>query len=123
LRFRILFLIIFGLLIVTGCSQKESAENASIDKVVTVDKYYDSLIVELSGVDSLSVFEILNTSHEVDYVTSSMGIFVRSIDGVAGNTEYFWVFAVNDKVVQTACDKYITGNDDKIKWFYRKIVQ
>ncbi|UCE24805.1 MAG: DUF4430 domain-containing protein [Candidatus Zixiibacteriota bacterium] len=81
----------------------------------------DSLIIEMTGRDSLTVFDILVAAHDVAYLATASGVFVRAIDSIENNNRYFWLFSVNDTVVMEAADKYITSRGDRIRWHYRKI--
>ena len=103
------------ILLLAGCGHKK--ESADKDTEVEVK---DSLVIELEGVDSVSVFELLKEKHQVEYKSSLQGVFVTAIDSVRAGDGYFWVYTVNDKPAQVACDIYITKNGDKIKWLLRK---
>jgi len=116
-RFFYIGLIISVILLLIACSsdrEKPAADKAAVAEVK------DSLVIELEGVDSVSVFDLLKEKHAVDYKSSLQGVFVTAIDSVSGGDGYFWVYAVNDTPAQTACDKYITKNGDRIKWLFRK---
>lgn len=80
----------------------------------------DSLVIELDGVDSMSVFDLLLEKHDVKFKATLQGVFVTAIDSVKGGDGYFWIYLVNDSAAQKACNKYLTRNGDKIKWLLRK---
>ena len=104
-------------LLLDGCGHKKEKATADKDTAVEVK---DSLVIELEGVDSVSVFDILKEKHQVEYKSSLQGVFVTAIDSISAGDGYFWIYTVNDKPAQVACDIYITRNGDKIKWLFRK---
>lgn len=81
----------------------------------------DSVVIELAGIDSQTVFDLLKGGHEVEYKSSAMGIFVTAIDSIENSTSAYWIYSVNDSVPQVACDKYITKNGDLVKWHFQKM--
>ncbi len=83
----------------------------------------DSLMVEFTGADSVSVFDLLRQSHDVDYQPSAMGVFVKAIDSVYSNDRYFWVYSVNDTMAKVAADNYLTSDSDRVVWHFRRIGQ
>ena len=113
-------LIIFAalLLFAAGCSQTDKTETA---KKPVAEEPFDSLIVELRGVDSLTVFDILKSSHRVDFATTAAGVFVKGIDSVENGGDFYWIYSVNDSMAQTAADRYVTTQGDIICWHYRRM--
>ncbi len=108
-------------LLIWGCSSTEdepAGDDANFDA-----RADDSLIIEMTGVDSLTVFDILVAAHEVDYLTTASGVFVRAIDSIENNNRYFWLFSINDTVVMVAADRYVTSDSDRIRWHYRGITR
>lgn len=84
---------------------------------------HDSLVIEMSGQDSLSVFDILRAHHQVDYFSTAAGVFVRAIDSLGGGSQTYWVYSVNDSMAQVASDRYITRDGDLIRWHFRCLEQ
>ena len=66
--------------------------------IVLADGEGDSLVLELSGVDSMSVFEVLRRHHEVNFLSAIKGKFVVSIDLIENSGGYYWVYSVNDSM-------------------------
>ena len=83
----------------------------------------DSLVIELAGVDSTTVLDLLERAHEVEVRGTVTGTFVTSIDSVPARDGYFWVYSVNDSMATVACDKYVTGTGDRVKWHYRNMAR
>lgn len=81
----------------------------------------DSLVIELAGVDSSSVFELTRADYIVIYESSRLGVFVKAIDGKHIGNNHFWLYTVNDTARNVAADKYITRDGDVVKWHLRRI--
>ena len=83
----------------------------------------DSLTVDLTGVDSTTVFDLLRQHHDVEYRSTVTGTFVTSIDKVTVGQGYFWVYSVNDTMATTACDKFMTSSGDRVQWHFRSMAR
>jgi len=81
----------------------------------------DSVVVELTGHGYLSVLELLRETHQVDYKSSTMGVFVTGIDSIENSADYFWVYSVNDTIPEIACDRLITRQGDQVRWRFKSI--
>lgn len=121
---RLAFIIGVLLVFLVACTSEESSrvddDGKAPDTAQTV-VISDSLVIEMKGVDSLSVFDILMANHEVDYLSTAAGVFVRAIDSIEGGARLYWVYSVNDSMGETAADRYITNEGDRIKWHFRRI--
>lgn len=107
-----------------GCSQSDqggSDQSAARALTEAAAEPFDSVVIELRGVDSVTVFEILRRAHEVDFFTTAAGVFVKAIDSLENSNDFFWVYSVNGTMPQVASDKYLTSNGDSIRWHYRSI--
>ena len=119
--------IIRGLLIsailFSGCIERREPSYAKAAKDIdtTQQTNRDSLIIELTGVDSMTVFQLLKSTHDVDYQSSAQGIFVQAIDSIPNGERTYWMYSVNDSMGQVACDQYMTRTGDRIRWHYRKL--
>jgi len=101
-----------------GCSGSNNDKQSSSS--VEDESPVDSLIITVQGVEGKSVFELTQMEHDVKYLSSISGNFVDAIDSIPGNSDYGWMYSVNDSMGQVASDKYITNDGDIIKWHYRK---
>lgn len=113
-------LLVFALvvpLLVAGCGNSD--KQAKADLTTAADKQ-DSLTVELFGLESKSVFDLLAEKHVVRYTWSPTGVFVKEIDSVANGGGYFWVYTVNDSAGTVPADQYQTKNGDRIVWHFRR---
>ncbi len=116
------------LVILTVCAmmisggRKDDADNKRVpdtqNKAELADAA-DSLVLEMDGIDSLSVLDVLQKSHAVRHMTSLKGAYVTRIDDIPNREGYFWVYSVNGEMGAVACDKYLTKKGDKIRWHYR----
>ena len=80
----------------------------------------DSMVIEIKGETGKSILELTCENYKVDYINSSMGVFVKAIDSTAATGKYAWLCSVNDSFVPVAVDAYITNDTDIIEWHYRK---
>jgi len=119
----VLVLMIFLSSILLSCSsgddKADSGDGTVFDSLAI--EYEDSITIELTGRDSVSVFQLLREEHDVEYLATALGVFVKSIDSVENGSRSFWIYTVNDSVSETASDKYITCENDRVRWHYRKI--
>ena len=107
-------------LFIISCSDNSVKTENKPDPAETA-RETDSLIIELTGRDSLTVFELLKEEHQLDYQTTLQGIFIKAIDSMANDDSHFWLYSVNDTMAQIACDKYVTSDGDKIRWIYKAV--
>ena len=80
----------------------------------------DSVVIVLAGEDSVSVLELLQREHRVEFKSSVMGKFVTAVDSLAGDRSVFWVYTVNDTSPMVACDRMLTADGDTVRWHFRK---
>ena len=66
-----------------------------------------------------TVFEVLNSTTNVEYKEyAGMGKIITSIDGVAMNDTYSWLYFVNDKLAMVSVDNYLLTEDSSITFKY-----
>ena len=96
-------LFIVALIILPGCSSggKESKVETRI------------ILPDSSGV---SVFELLNAYHNVEYDETSAGIFIKSIDSIPNTRTSYWLYFVNDTAATVASDRLILQGGEKVEW-------
>lgn len=107
--------IVMSLLACAG--ENQTAQQADTDATAPRS---DSLVIELDGIDSVTVLDLLLATHEVNHRPSVAGAFVTSIDLIENGSDWFWVYSVNDTMARVACDKYVTSNGDRVKWHFRR---
>ena len=125
--FKVRFMILIALLFVACGGDQPVPENDATDTNNTTEttnktlaENSDSLTIELTGIDSVSVLDLLLKAHQVDYRSTLSGAFVTAIDAHENGDDYFWIYTVNDTKVSVACDEYITFDGDRVIWHFRK---
>ena len=116
-------LFILLLLITTaafGCNTEDNKQTKTNSTDTLSSTQVDSFVIELIGIDSLTVLELLQREHHVTGQTSAMGYFVSSIDSISSSRETFWIYTVNDNTPSVACDRYVCTEGDIIKWHLKK---
>jgi hypothetical protein len=98
----------FSVLSLAGCTKETATTETAQAKVV-----------EYQGEDGKSVCDILKNKYQVDATTSDFGMMVNSINGLKATDKEFWLYSVNGKSGEIACDKQTTTNTDKVKWEYK----
>ena len=115
------FLFLVSCILIAACGQNQQAKDA--EPSAAKEPPRDSLTIRLTGSDSVSVFDLLRRSHDVDYQSSAMGVFVKAIDSISSHDHYFWVYSVNDTMARMAADKYLTSDSDRVVWHFRRVGQ
>jgi hypothetical protein len=66
-----------------------------------------------------TAFEALNSTVKVEYKEyAGMGKIITSIDGIASNNTYSWLYFVDDKLAMVSADKYLLTKDSSIIFKY-----
>ena len=66
-----------------------------------------------------TVFDVLNSIATVEYQGyAGMGKMVTSIDSIAQNSSYSWMYFVDDKLASVAADKYALTKDSSFTFKY-----
>ena len=111
-----------ALVLAVSCGKKEDETDTAGDQEIKragLADPADSLILEMTGIDSLTVFDILVKEHEVKHMTSLKGAYVIRIDSISNQGGYYWLYSVNGAMGDVACDKHVTKDSDAIRWHYR----
>jgi hypothetical protein len=98
---------------------KQAAPNPADTALPPVSR--DSVVIELAGKDSVSVFELLRGSHAVCFQSTIGGVFVKQIDSAKNSASAFWIYSVNDTMPKVAADRMLTRTGDRVKWHLRKM--
>jgi hypothetical protein len=118
---RTLTIVISAALLFGSCSGNNEPADRDVNELSGVPAAPDSIVIELIGVDSVSVFELLQAEHEIEYRSTAAGKIVTEIDDVAVGGGYFWLYSVNDSLATVACDIYRTSDGDRVRWHFREI--
>jgi hypothetical protein len=123
IRYARLVTVLFAVLLAVSCGKKEeetdAANQESIKQAGLADPG-DSLILEMAGVDSMTVFDVLAAQHDVKHLSSLKGAYVIRIDSIKNEGGYYWLYSVNGVMGEVACDKHVTKNGDVVRWHYRQ---
>lgn len=117
-------LVLLACLVFVACSEGEKEQSTGEPEeaeLAAVTPAEDSLVIELPGADSMTVFDLLIQTHEVDYINTATGVFVRGIDSVNNSDEFFWLFSIDGDMPQIAADRYMTRDSSVVKWHFRRI--
>lgn len=76
--------------------------------------------VSYQGQEGKTVLELLEAGHAVETEKSDLGVLVKKIDGVGGDSGTFWLYYVDGQPAPMAADKYMTENGQQIEWRYEK---
>lgn len=63
-----------------------------------------------------SLFVQTKSHFKLEYDSQSMGVFVKSIEGVANTKTSYWLYFVNGKPVPKAADAFVPSAGDTIEW-------
>jgi len=122
-RFGFPLSILMALVLAISCGKKNEAADDTADQDIKTSGLADpsdSLILEMTGIDSMTVLDILKREHDVSHMSSLKGAYVIRIDETANEGGYYWLYSVNGVMGEVACDKHVTGTGDVVRWHYRK---
>lgn len=108
-------------LVSCGEQKRTNAGSSGRNNIASEAAKLDSVTIELTGADSVSVFDLLRRAHKVDSYSTAVGEFVSGIDTVKNSARAFWVYSVNDTMPEIASDKKLTKTGDRVVWHYRKL--
>jgi len=103
-----------------GNQRQDDKAQSNTEQKTAVSADRDSVVIELSGADSLTVLDLLLAGHQVAYKSTAAGVFVTAIDSIKNGGGAYWIYSVNDSLPQVACDRYVTKDGDMVKWHFRK---
>jgi hypothetical protein len=63
-----------------------------------------------------SVLTQTKTHYQIEYDSSSVGVFVKSVDGVPQTASAYWLYFINGKGGQVSCEEYLPNAGDTIEW-------
>ncbi|KKQ74263.1 MAG: cell wall anchor domain-containing protein [Berkelbacteria bacterium GW2011_GWB1_38_5] len=77
-------------------------------------------VISYDGQNDKTVLDLLKQTHEVKSESSSVGVFVTSIDGSENQSDSFWMFYVDNQLAPVGPDQYKTKDGEKIEWRYEQ---
>jgi hypothetical protein len=79
------------------------------------------LTASQSGQTALELLEEKAEIETKDY--GEAGMFITSINGVAGDNKHYWAFYVNDEFAQQGVSQTVLESNDIVKFIYEEIDQ
>lgn len=79
------------------------------------------LTASQSGQTALELLEEKAEIETKDY--GEAGMFITSINGVAGDNKHYWAFYVNDEFAQQGVSQTVLESNDVVKFIYEEIDQ
>ena len=55
-------------------------------------------------------------TYPMEYDSSSMGVFVKSVNGFSSTKTAYWLYFINSKPVPKAANDYVPAAGDTIEW-------
>lgn len=98
-----------------------SPADSAIKEILNENIITEKKLTLFAENDNETAFSLLQKNAEIDFEKYDFGVFVKSINGLAGNSEYFWKFFVNDEESMVGADQANLKTGDKVDWIYEKI--
>jgi len=116
----------------SSAGQRLSGMGQETEEVQVKDKIYatPTLSAEIGQQTSIeleaetsdqSAFELLRTKANVAYKEYDFGVYIESINGLAGDDNHYWALYVNGEYAQAGADQTILSQGDRIEFRYEKI--
>lgn len=102
----------------TPTSQTQEKTKAETGTQKQLETQLISLKATMSG---QIAFDLLLASSQVEYDEYDFGVFIKSINGLAGNDKNYWALYVNNEYAQTGADNVTLQKGDKIEFKYEEI--
>jgi lipopolysaccharide export LptBFGC system permease protein LptF len=116
----ILLLLLSGIKLIPEYLNKNQKLMNDTQAEVIDEEIIESVFFEAQE-DGVNAFELLQENAEVTYKEYDFGVFVESINGTAGNEDFFWAFYVNDEKANAGADVTTLNTGDKVEWRYEKV--
>lgn len=121
-------LLVFFLL--AGCIQQQQSQNAppapETQTVALSLKYTDengAVLLEknISVAKETNAFDAIKENIPLDFETTSLGPFIKSIGGVAPSSGYYLALYVNGQYADRGIAGYVLSEDTSMEWKTEKI--
>jgi hypothetical protein len=71
--------------------------------------------------DGQTAFELLGSQATVAFKQYDFGVFIESINGLAGDEKHFWALYIDDEQSQVGADQLVLQKGDRIEFRYEEI--
>jgi len=79
-------------------------------------------LIELEAeADGQTAFDLLRTKASVAYKEYEFGVFIESINGLAGDAGHYWALYINGEYAQAGADQTVLNQGDRIEFRYEEI--
>jgi hypothetical protein len=127
------FLIILGSFLISGCTHtatsspddttpKSEISNSQSDDIIQNEDQPPRQYTFSATKDGQTAFDLLDSQTEIeadDY--GDAGMFVTSINGLAGDSDHYWAFYVNGEYGQTGASQTELELGDTIDFIYEEV--
>jgi len=73
--------------------------------------------------DGQTAFELLGSQATVAFKQYDFGVFIESINGLAGDEKHFWALYIDDEQSQVGADQLVLQKGDRIEFRYEEIFE
>ncbi len=111
----------------TACNKNDKKDSSSSSsKTTTSESSSKNIITEkkltlFAENDTETAFTLLQKNAKIDFQQYDFGVFIKSINGVAGDNKNFWAFYVNGDFSNAGADKTPLKKGDKVEWVFEKM--
>jgi len=110
----LVFIVALSAVGLSGCQYGSGESQTKTENIA------QSKVIVYAGEEGKSAYDILKSKYQLEAdETGSMGVIVKSINGLASTDKEFWLYSVNGTPAEVAADKYITRSSDEIRWEYK----
>ncbi len=105
--------------------RQQPAGELQVEQQPTEDAGQDDAIPSLTfeaTEDGQTAFELLQENAEVGYQESNLGIYVTSINGVEGGSDYYWAMYVNGEYGTMGIAETELQAGDIVEFKYEEII-
>lgn len=109
--------IIVTTLLLTGCTTQQTSpadQNQATPPLTPAPTKKGTISYECAP--GKTAFELLQSTHQVDFSQTSYGKMVTSIDGIPNGDGKYWLYLVDDKEATVGAEAYHCVNAEQINW-------
>lgn len=103
----------------TSSTPQSSPSLEAQDVSTTVET--DTLFTITATESGKTAFELLQSQAQVEFTEYPFGVFIESINGLAGDASNFWALYVNDEYSQTGADQTVLESGDVVEFRYEAV--
>lgn len=124
-----LSIVVFSVIVLSAClpTMQAQPEMAPAQEAQVLEENTDAVVEENNNivlsaeVEGQTAFELLQANHEVEAEQFDFGVFIKSIDGLAGSDDYYWALYVNEEYAQQGADQTVLTVGDTVEFRYEEV--